>query len=222
LIFLHRRNIKNRKILYRWLFELYPGPLCRKETRTFNLNPIAMVLADRGKYVVAALTVGRAYRASGERVSCSPLGSYGEWSRVVREPLIWLGETDPVSSMEGAREEDPERQSETALIELIKGGIGNIRIDVDFTLADLIARAMEAGMGNSWDSRAHPELYALLVEKAGTARRDDIDARRLGNWFKRIQGKVRRDHKIVKVADQTGRRAALWKCVSSRPNGAGV
>jgi hypothetical protein len=28
------------------------------------------------------------------------LGSYGMWSHMVREPLMWLGEADPVKSME--------------------------------------------------------------------------------------------------------------------------
>jgi hypothetical protein len=28
------------------------------------------------------------------------LGSYGTWSKMAREPLIWLGEADPVESMD--------------------------------------------------------------------------------------------------------------------------
>jgi hypothetical protein len=41
-----------------------------------------------------------AYLVSGEAVKCTPLGSYGMWSHMVREPLMWLGEADLVKSME--------------------------------------------------------------------------------------------------------------------------
>jgi putative DNA primase/helicase len=72
----------------------------RPELRTFDFDPIERVLGDRGAYIAAALTIARAYRVCGERVECEPIGSYGRWSKTVREPLIWLGQTDPVKSME--------------------------------------------------------------------------------------------------------------------------
>ena len=71
------------------------APIERPELREFKYDPLAMVLADRGKYIAAALTITKAYLTSGERVKCSPIGSYGDWSRVVREALIWLGEEGP-------------------------------------------------------------------------------------------------------------------------------
>jgi hypothetical protein len=74
-------------------------------------------MANRGAYVAAVLAIARAYLASSERVECEPIASYGLWSRVVREPLIWLGEKDPVKSMEQARDMDPERTQAQELIE---------------------------------------------------------------------------------------------------------
>jgi len=72
----------------------------RPELRRFKHDPIRLIMADRGAYVAAALTIARAYWVLGERVKCSPIASYGMWSRVVREPLIWLGLPDPVKSIE--------------------------------------------------------------------------------------------------------------------------
>ena len=60
------------------------------------------------RYVAAALTVIRAYRVVGLPKVCGAIGSYEDWSEMVRAPLIWLGHADPVASMETAREEDPE------------------------------------------------------------------------------------------------------------------
>ena len=39
---------------------------------------------------------------------CGPFGSYAEWSRMVRSPLVWLGEPDPVGSIETTQAEDAE------------------------------------------------------------------------------------------------------------------
>jgi hypothetical protein len=80
----------------------------RPELREFKFDPIDRVLQNRGAYVAACLTIARAYVAAGAPKVRGPLGSYGEWSDMVRAPLIWLGEADPVDSMETAREEDPE------------------------------------------------------------------------------------------------------------------
>src|SRR5205823_15068075 len=68
----------------------------RPELRRFDFDPIARVLQDRGSYIAAALTLARGYRVSGAEIKCSPIASYGRWSRTVREPLIWLGKEDPV------------------------------------------------------------------------------------------------------------------------------
>lgn len=88
----------------------------RPELRRFAFDPIARVLENRGAYVAAALTIARAYRAAGLPEVCPPIGSYSDWSRTARAPLIWLDEADPIDSMETARMEDPELMSIRELI----------------------------------------------------------------------------------------------------------
>ena len=56
--------------------------------------------------MAAALTVVRAYLISGERQKLPPLGSFERWSHWVREALVWLGEADPVDTMERVRAVD--------------------------------------------------------------------------------------------------------------------
>jgi hypothetical protein len=77
----------------------------RPELRQFQYNPLRKALEDRGLYVAAALTIIRAYLAAGAPQVCDAIGSYAEWSRMVRSPLIWLGQPDPVESMTSARAE---------------------------------------------------------------------------------------------------------------------
>src|SRR6516162_10098214 len=71
-------------------------------------DPPRARVQSRGAYVAAALTIVRAYLCAGSPKICSPLGSYSAWSTMVRSPLVWLGELDPVISMDGLRDEDIE------------------------------------------------------------------------------------------------------------------
>jgi Bifunctional DNA primase/polymerase, N-terminal len=81
----------------------------RPELRKFKKNPREMVLADRGKYIAAALTICKAYVVAGRPFQADPLASYEGWSNTVRSALMWLGKADPVASIDASREEDPER-----------------------------------------------------------------------------------------------------------------
>ena len=80
----------------------------RPELRLFQRDALALARADRAKYVAAALTITRAYLAAGAPQVCGPFGSYTDWSRMVRSPLVWLGEPDPILSIDKTREEGPE------------------------------------------------------------------------------------------------------------------
>ena len=157
----------------------------RPELRKFSFDPIARVLANRGAYVAAAITIARAYIAAGAPEVCGPLGSYGDWAKVVRQPLIWLGKEDPVRSMEQAREEDPERRAVVSMIKLWSGNLG----DASYTAADLATRATE---------RLPPELHELLLQLAGSSR-GDIDPRKVGLWLTRIQGRIHDGYRIERV-----------------------
>jgi putative DNA primase/helicase len=79
----------------------------RPEERQFKGNPVAMVMADRGRYIAAALTVVRAYILAGRPNVAARLASFEGWSDIVRSPLIWLGRDDPVKTIDKTRQEDP-------------------------------------------------------------------------------------------------------------------
>jgi hypothetical protein len=67
-------------------------------------------------YIAAALTIVRAYLAAGCPNQCPPLASFGDWSRLIRSSLVWLGYVDPVDTMESARADDPPRSNLQALV----------------------------------------------------------------------------------------------------------
>jgi putative DNA primase/helicase len=80
----------------------------RPELREFKARPFERVVAERGRFIAAALTVVLGYRAAGMPGKVGQLASFEAWSDLVRSALIWLDQPDPVVTMERVREEDPE------------------------------------------------------------------------------------------------------------------
>jgi hypothetical protein len=108
----------------------------RPELREFGFDPVEEARNHRPDLVAAALTVVRAYLVSGGRQKLPPLGSFERWSRWVREALVWLGEADPVDTMERIRTVD------TAMIrrrQLMKAW----PFATETSVATVIARAQE-------------------------------------------------------------------------------
>jgi hypothetical protein len=136
------------------------------------------VRAARARFVMDALTIVRAWIASGRPMSgAPPLVSYGAWSEWCREPLLWLGCADPIASVFTAMEDDPERQC----LRLILAAWHTKFSDSAVKVRDLIAWA------GGFDPTSG-EVKELLVEIAGE--RDTINRRRLGWWLKHHVGQV--------------------------------
>lgn len=188
------------------------------ESRAFRLDPVARVLQDRAAYIGAALSIARAYITFGERVDCRPIGSYSEWSKFVREPLIWLGEPDPLLSMEQGRANDPERSAARELIRHLRECLESGR---SYSVRDIATlaretRALDPMGANLPDSELmRPGLNDLLTEKC-PAPRGGIDTLALGKWFGRLKGQVHCGFRIVptRVSSSHGNRWALEKCDS--------
>lgn len=183
----------------------------RPELREFNFDPIEMVLKDQGKYIAAALTIARAYFVSGESVKCAKIGSYGAWSRFVREPLIWLGEVDPVKSMEQAYHDDPNKEAAERLVEQWKEHLGtnkSYKISEIIELAKETQPGVEFGAGVANFTRVRPDLFDLLVERAGE--RGTIETRKFGYWLRALRGQIFNNHKVV-VATEDASNGNKWR-----------
>jgi putative DNA primase/helicase len=164
----------------------------RPELRKFNFDPFAMVMADRGKYIAAALTICRAYAVAGYPDQCRPLASFGDWSKVVRSALVWLGCADPVITMEAARAEDPDISDLKALLHSWHGAVGNARL----SCAEIINRSRQS----MFDNYSYPELRQALTDVAED-RRGDISARRLGKYLAAKKGRIVDGLRFTEVDD---------------------
>lgn len=148
----------------------------RPEAREFQSDPVAAVLADRGKYVAAVLTIVLAYKEAGFPNRRRDLASFDQWSKIVRSPLVWLGCADPVATTETARAEDPILSTLSAVMGAWRDSIG---LDKPLSAGDLKAHA---------EGAEDPELRTALMAVAGE--RSGIDARRLGRWLASYKGRI--------------------------------
>jgi putative DNA primase/helicase len=157
----------------------------RPELREFRACPFELVLADRGRYVAAALTIARAYIAAGRPGVLPPLASFEDWSRVVRSALVWLGCEDPVKSMEAARAEDPTTTNLRALLATWHEAGGG----AEFTTGRIIEKANTHHPHPDQDRRIYPDLYQALVNVA-EGRRGELNAKKLGHYLARHKGRI--------------------------------
>src|SRR5690606_34655478 len=75
--------------------------------RRFKIADLkAHVAARRPDLLVAALTIVRAFAAAGCPPQANALPSFEAWSRIARDPLLWLGMSDPVATQDAETEDE--------------------------------------------------------------------------------------------------------------------
>ena len=186
----------------------------RPETRAFSTeDPVKVVRRERAKYVVAALTILRAYHVAGRpKQATTPLGSFEDWSSSVRDALVWLGEPDPCQTMERSRAEDPRRQELAAVLHQWRNELGQHPV----TVKELIDRATtKYNPGPNLDFNptgfACPDLREALLVVAGDG--GAINSRRLGTWLGRNKGKVVEGLKLAPATMQDGNKR--WQVIGA-------
>lgn len=93
-------------------------PSSAPATLTYKGRPVETILAKREAYIADALTIIRAWQAAGApKASVPPIGSFGEWSDLCRQPLLWMGLPDPASSLLEQLRNDPDVASLAAFME---------------------------------------------------------------------------------------------------------
>lgn len=184
----------------------------RPELREFDFSPVDMVLKDRGKYIAAVLTIARAYVVGGKIDRIARIGSYGQWSKFVREPLMWLGEEDPTRSMEQAYKNDPNKEAAETLIEQWKQHLGtekNYKISEIIDIAKETRPAAVMGVGtNDWE-HIRPDFFDVLLERCGD-RGNNIDVRKFGFWLRSLRGQIYSGFRIV-VSSESTKHGHRWK-----------
>jgi hypothetical protein len=130
---------------------------------------------------------------------------------MVRDALIWLGEPDPCSTMERARQEDPHRRALADVLHQWRDAIGDDEVSVkrvnDYASEcdDCLAGAAAAL------TLKRPDFREALLVVAGS--NSNISSRRLGQWLARNKGKVVDDLRIEEGLGRDHGGLIRWKVV---------
>jgi hypothetical protein len=155
----------------------------RPEERQFSFDPVQRVINDRGTYVAACLTIVRAYLRAGCPGKLPQLASFAGWSDLVRSALVWLGQADPVQSMQEARRSDPVLDTLRQVVDAWRSCFGD---------EGQTARQVAAVVA-SFDPTT-PEGENLLALRAALApvasERGQIDAAKLGYYLRRSKDRI--------------------------------
>lgn len=176
----------------------------RPETREFEDNPFDEILANRGLYVAAALTVVRAYVVAGCPNTLPALASFEDWSRLVRSALVWLGKADPVDTMNAARADDPTTSALTMLFTSWHDAVQSSAR----TAAEIVNAASAEMMGQM----SHPELREALLEVAED-RRGGVSTKALGKYLARYKNRKVAGLKLVEGPKDSDKKVLTWKVV---------
>ena len=86
---------------------------------------LAWVRANRPRLAVAALTALRAHAVAGRpQTKLCPFGNYEDWTRIVRQCLVWAGWPDPwLTRLRIAQDSDPERDILATILQEWKEGL---------------------------------------------------------------------------------------------------
>ena len=133
---------------------------------------------ERGRYVSAALTIVRAWIVSGRpKTTCKSLASYGKWSDLCRQPLLWLGCEDPTDSVFEAIADDPDRETLARLLQAWHSVLGKT--------PTMVRDAVKQASLLQHDRAELREVLHDIAEEKG-----EINRRKLGWWIKRHAGRI--------------------------------
>jgi len=169
------------------------------ESRKFDNDPVADAGNQRPELVNACLTILRAFIRSKETPKCQPLGSYEQWSNLVRGALLWLGCADPVDVMQRTRDADPIRRSIDQLMRVWVKHFGTTGVT-----ANKVIRKAEKRRDNG-DPTLFDAVEAVAVGGSGK-----VNAKSLGRFISQHQDRIVGKYMFVRM--KTNRVGSIvWK-----------
>ncbi len=153
-------------------------------SRNFDFSAQAEAAANRPALLVAALIILRAYQVAGSpHCGLKPVGSFEEWSRRVRDALVWLGEPDVATTINQVREGDPERRVLKDMLVGWQHVIGTEKVRT----SEVISKAAKAVEIDPNDDKASDFLES--IESVAGEPNGSISPNTLGAYFGRAARK---------------------------------
>jgi putative DNA primase/helicase len=149
--------------------------------RKFRIRDLkGYVVQRRAQLIVDVLTIVRAYDFAGRPEVAHPLESFEAWSRLVRDPLVWLGTADPVASQE-TETDDEVAPLQGAFAAIATATVSQGHIFTAGQLASIV--------------QLQAQLLRDVLVNAGCS--EPADAKKLGYWLREQKDRVAGGWKLV-------------------------
>lgn len=158
----------------------------RPDEREFSFDALELARRKRAELVAAALTIVRAYLCAGTPGRASAMGSFEDWSNIIRSALIWVNMGDCRGDVDEIRAEDPEKEALAELIEALPSTAFTAK-----EIRDLVGQ--------------DPDLRSALSQFFD---KGAFSAKRFGRFLLRYRGTIVGGKSIEKLSD--GRCGATW------------
>lgn len=181
------------------------------ETRAFDNDPKDEALRLRARLIAAALEIVQCYIAAGRPdVEASPYGSFGDWDRMVRRPLVWGGLADPLGGADGLRGADPDREAHGAVLEAWLQCFGSSPVSAHDVVSSATNREItdRGELGPLVHAGLHEALGIAISSRSGT-----FSARSLGYWLRAHADRPEHGLVLRQVGVRSGIR--LWAVESA-------
>ena len=175
----------------------------RPELRQFARAPLEEVIANRGDYIAAAITIVRAWHVAGRPDRLPVMAGFGRWSDWVRSSLFWLSGVDICDCIERLREEDGQLQGFRAVLAAWFDVFGSEPV----TVRELVREAEQENRN---------ELHEALLNVAG--RRGDLDNARLGRWLTAHQDQAVGGLALRTAGMDSHTKTMRWRVEPCQPN----
>ena len=199
--------------------------LCRLEAKEENPEErkgfkipdlIGYAKEHRGRLVVAALSILRAFHQAGQPdQGITALGGYDQWNRTVRQAVYWAMGLDPCAGKDELRELNDSTNNLGVLLQewqLLNDGNATTAAEAIRLLREDQKRVAPDPTDGDW--KKHQTLYDILLDwnKDG---KDLPSPRIIGNRLRAFKGRVVNKLRFVVAAERRGVNA--WKVEEVEP-----
>lgn len=169
---------------------------------------MAWIPEHRPRLVQAGLTVLRAYIAAGQpRQPYPPMGSFEDWDQMVRRPLTWLGEADPLAGTAELNDADPVRRKLRALL----AAWWTTFRTAGATSKEAVTRAQETQRDAQGDEERPAQALWDVLSEHFTDRRGKIRSQLIGEFIRKYARRVEVGARFENYGTNQDRQ--LWRVV---------
>jgi hypothetical protein len=173
-------------------------PKCeRPELNQFDFDPIAYAMENRAQLVIDCLTILKAYHNAGRPNPPPRLQSFEHWSDTVRAALLWLGQGDPVRTMERLRKSDTAVSDMVAVFSAWNDEFADERVTANEAIEkaeahDFIETELAGASPSSKSVRERRDTHLRLRNAlmAVAKKHGQLDASRLQFWLRSANQRV--------------------------------